>query len=181
MSNRKHVSLDLETLGSGPHAAVVAIGAAEFIPATGKILDTFYAAITAESAVAIGGRIEPNTVMWWFEQEEAARLELVKADMTATDALRQFAKWLPSKSLVWGNGSGFDNARLREAYWDADIPCPFHFRDDMDLRTLRQATEVLGVAANVEPTARVGTHHNALDDAMFQAHLISSFFRAMQQ
>lgn len=50
----KHVMLDLETMGSGPRAAIVAIGACCFEPETGRIGETFYQAIDLESSVDLG-------------------------------------------------------------------------------------------------------------------------------
>ncbi|MFM9673750.1 3'-5' exonuclease, partial [Streptomyces galilaeus] len=70
-----HVMLDLETMGQGNNAAIVAIGAVFFEPTTGEIGDTFYRKIDLESAAQYG-EIDPNTVLWWLKQSDAARAEI---------------------------------------------------------------------------------------------------------
>ena len=49
------VMLDLETMGNGPHAAIIAIGAVKFDTQAQEIGEKFYTVIDLESAVAHGG------------------------------------------------------------------------------------------------------------------------------
>jgi DNA polymerase III epsilon subunit-like protein len=44
------VMLDLETMGNGPRAAIVAIGAVEFDPDTGTVGERFYRAVDLATA-----------------------------------------------------------------------------------------------------------------------------------
>ena len=71
-----NVMLDLETMGLGPNAAIIAIGAVMFDPETMQLGSEFYRIINLESAVAAGGIMDAGTVMWWLEQGAAARAEL---------------------------------------------------------------------------------------------------------
>jgi len=50
------VMLDLETMGQGPDAAIVAIGAVAFDPVTHWLGDPFYRLVDLESAVVTGAR-----------------------------------------------------------------------------------------------------------------------------
>jgi len=43
-----HVMLDLETMGTGSHAVIVAIGAALFEPGTGAVSSDFYRIVDLE-------------------------------------------------------------------------------------------------------------------------------------
>lgn len=176
----RHVSLDLETMGNAPYSAIVAIGAVKFDPLTGELGSTCYLQIDLVSAVKHGGMIEASTVLWWMQQSDAARKEVTGATRLMNLALHEFAQWLPRDAFVWGNGCGFDNARLREAYQNAAIPCPFSYRNDMDLRTAKEIVRLLGDPSRCE-VEQAGTVHNALDDAVHQAQRISVYVRELRR
>lgn len=163
---KTQVMLDLETLGQKPGSVIVAIGAAKF--GDGKILDTFYARVDPESCVARGLRMDASTVMWWLQQDNAARLEITWPGLHVCEVLRQFAVWLGDQDAeIWGNGAGFDNVLLAEAYDRAQLPRPWKWANDRCYRTVKS------LRPNVVMT-RAGTHHNALDDAKSQAlHLMA--------
>ena len=71
-----HIMLDLETMGNSSNAAITAIGAVKFDIANG-ITDSFYLKVDLESAVALGGKMDPSTVIWWLGQNDAADLRRV--------------------------------------------------------------------------------------------------------
>jgi hypothetical protein len=73
------------------------------------------------------------------------------------------------KRKIWGNGASFDNAILAELYRVAKHPSPWEYWNDRCYRTLKNLYKQV-----VPPPERKGTHHNALDDAVFQAeHAVS--------
>jgi hypothetical protein len=175
-----HIMLDLETMGTGPNAAIVAIGAVEFeINKTpgqlggGQLGDTFYMPISLDSAMASGGQVDAGTVLWWLKQTDAARAMFTHPAIEHGQALANFSSWMHQcgefKNLrVWGNGASFDNVILASAYRRAALPLPWNGFNDRCYRTVK----------SMHPTApaleRVGTHHNAMDDAISQAkHLIA--------
>lgn len=167
MSN---IMLDLETMGTRPDAAIVAIGAVEFDPSTRAIGERFYRTVNLASAVAMGGTIDPDTVLWWLRQSDPARAELQRPDrVTLGTALLAFDNWLDDRRdsvCIWGNGAAFDNVILRTAYTNAGTPAPWNHWNDRCYRTLKAMHP--GV-----PLHRTGTHHNAVDDAETQArHLL---------
>ncbi|MCV6621858.1 MAG: 3'-5' exoribonuclease, partial [Cellvibrionaceae bacterium] len=130
----------------------------------------FYRTISLRSAVEFGGVIDPETVIWWFKQSDAARQPLIDAETEIELALYDLAHWIVDLEPdgIWGNGAAFDNAILAAAYRKADLP-HFQWSHKMDrcYRTERAMSDV-----KMEP--RTGTHHNALDDAYNQArHLIA--------
>lgn len=166
-----NVMLDLETMGTTPSAAIISIGAVEFDPETKAITDRFHAVVDLASALAVGGTIDASTVMWWMTQSDAARAVVAGGGAHISQVLVDFSRWLsglgPTEDvLMWGNGAGFDNVLLASAYRAAKLPQPWAHWNDRCYRTIKSLYP--GV-----PLQRVGTHHNALDDAESQArHLM---------
>lgn len=170
------VMLDLETAGQGPDAAIIAIGACQFDPATGDIAERCYLPVDLASSVAAGGIIDPSTVTWWLRQGDAARTELTRPALQIGSALDAFAVWLarigdPAKTEVWGNGAAFDNVILAGAYKRLGLAVPWRFFNDRCYRTIKS----LHPAIKLD---RAGTHHNALDDAESQARHLMAIFAA---
>jgi hypothetical protein len=159
------VMLDLETMGNGPNAAIVAVGAIEFDIDTDILGRSFYMAITLESAVADGGVIDASTVMWWLQQSDEARKDICGAGLPIREVLAEFSGWLAAINedvKVWGNGAAFDNVILAQAYRRAGMPVPWPHWNDRCYRTMK----ALRPGIKME---RTGTHHNALADATSQA------------
>lgn len=165
------IMLDLETMGTGPDAAIIAIGAVRFDISQG-VTDTFYTVVDLADSVRSGLRMEPATVLWWMQQSDAARAQFQQKGLTLGDALDKFSAWVGDRAKVWGNGAAFDNVVLATAYAKTGRAAPWRFWDDRCYRTLKSLHP--GVKLQ-----RVGEHHNALDDARSQAeHLIEIFRRA---
>jgi hypothetical protein len=170
--DKKHIAIDLETLGNGTNAVVVAIGACAF---DAKHMTPFYTHITAQSAVEAGLVMDASTVMWWLSQSDEARAALTRDDgVPLTTALEDFAEWLSVYNVqgVWGNGIAFDNVILRNAYKAIGMLPPWQFRADRDMRTLVWEHQELFDEDPREVVDKVGTDHNALDDALFQADVV---------
>ena len=161
----KHIMLDLETMGTAPNAAIVAIGAVPF-NALGVFQNySFYKTIALSSAVNWGGVIDPKTVTWWLQQNDAARNELVSAEGDMFDALREFSTWLHQfePCCVWGNGSDFDNVILSNAYLRNELKIPWDYRNNRCYRTFSN------MMPHVTKTPFMGVRHRAIDDAVYQA------------
>lgn len=166
------VMLDLETMGTRPTAAIVAIGAVAFDVPTATVHSKFYTPVSLESAVAAGCDMDASTVLWWMKQSDAARAAFSGGGMQLVGALHAFSDWLsglapPDDVQVWGNGAGFDNVLLASAYRIAGVPRPWKHWNDRCYRTVKAMYPAVELV-------RVGTHHNALDDAESQAkHLMA--------
>lgn len=168
----KDVMVDLETMGNGSQAAIIAIGAVEFDRETGELGEEFYTTVDLESSVAYGGVMDASTVLWWMQQSDAARAAFKRKGAPVGEALIQFEKWLearaPKKEMrVWGNGATFDNVILRSAFVNAMLPVPWMYYNDRCYRTLKNERPEV-------PFSNFGVAHNALDDAKAQAmHLFA--------
>ena len=166
------IMLDLETMGSDPNAALCAIGAVSFDIASRQIINHFYMPILLEDSVRCGGVIDPETVIWWLKQSDAARAEISDDGYIEPLALGEFTDFIASvgqrnQVRIWGNGSDFDNVILASAYRRNGLSLPWDFRNNRCYRTVK----------NLHPAVAlkfVGDRHNALHDAENQArHLIA--------
>ena len=175
-----NVMVDLETLGTGPNAAIVSIGACVFHPdRTGKdrVGDTFYAVVDEGT----GGDIDRATVAWWMQQSSEARSVFNHPDpRSLRDALYGLQVFLRgvtdggvTSPLIWGNGANFDNVILRSAYKRANIEAPWMFWNDRCFRTLKS------LPVPIPKIERQGVHHNALDDAVYQAQVACAILNAI--
>lgn len=164
-----HCMLDLETMGNGNRAAIIAIGAVMF-NASGVKEDGFYAQVSLDDSVRQGLEMDTSTVLWWLQQSEEARAAFKGNENAESLAvvLNDFANWLSRWGNIemWGNGAAFDNTILSAAYRKCGIEQPWKFWNDRCYRTMKSLFPDV-------PCARFGTHHNALDDARTQAwHLV---------
>lgn len=166
------VMLDLETMGNGPQAAIIAIGAVEFDLAKQAIGEEFYTVVDLASSVQAGGIMDASTVLWWMRQSDEARAALAVDGKHIADALLRFSHWMSSRGpkedlKVWGNGADFDSVILSSAYQRLSLELPWTHKGNRCYRTVKQ----LGAAIETE---RAGIAHNALDDAKNQArHLLT--------
>lgn len=164
----KNIMLDLETMGKGSNAPIIAIGAVAFDST--KVTDKFYAEVSLQSAIDGGGVVDGSTIMWWLQQSEAAREAFKNNDdaMHLMAALNNFRMWYKDVGGddVYGNGATFDNVILANAYKNSSVPVPWEHGNDMCYRTIKNMHKDIELE-------RIGTHHNAVDDAESQAlHLI---------
>lgn len=181
-----HVMLDLETMGQGSNAAIVAIGAVFFEPTTGEIGASFYQKIDLESAAQYGD-IDPSTIVWWLKQSDAARAEITSNDTcTITEAIYDFTDWIGqieaiNNRVVWGNGASFDNVILSNAYKVIKCRKPWRFWNDRDVRTVVELGLTLKKFNPKKEMPFSGTAHNALDDAIHQAKYVSAIYAALSK
>ncbi|HFU8953540.1 TPA: 3'-5' exoribonuclease, partial [Escherichia coli] len=165
-----HLSVDLETMGANTNAPIVVIGAVFFDPETGEIGPVFYIVISLTDAMNTGAVPDGGTIEWWLKQSSEARAAILTDQVKMKDALLRFRQFVNEHSdekfvQVWGNGATFDNAILRTSYERLDIPCPWHYSNDRDVRTIVEMGKITDFnARSVIPFE--GVRHNALDDAL---------------
>lgn len=163
-----NIMLDLETMGTSSNAAIIAIGAVRF---DATVRDKFYCAIDLSDCVKNGLEMNPDTVMWWMRQSDAARAQFENPDHDLVAALDAFRQWAGDDPIIWGNGADFDNAILANAYKKTGQEPPWRFWNNRCYRTMKSLKPDIKME-------RTGTHHNALDDAASQAeHLMRILVR----
>lgn len=186
-----NVMLDLETMGNGPRAAIVSIGAVFFDPLTGELGAEFEAHIDLRDSAKFG-EIDPDTVLWWLGQSDEARAAITASKyhdaggtgrLQLTEALLDFCDWIDGHSqkvtAMWGNGAGFDNVILASAYRALDIDTPWQFWQDRDVRTIVDLGRTL---CDFDPKKEMpfeGVAHTALADAKHQARYVSAIYQKL--
>ncbi|HDP8147283.1 TPA: 3'-5' exoribonuclease [Escherichia coli] len=173
-----HLMIDLETMGANTNAPIVVIGAVFFDPQTGEIGPVFYIVISLTDAMNTGAVPDGGAIEWWLKQSSEARAAILTDQVKLKDALSRFREFINEYSdekfvQVWGNGATFDNAILRTSYERLDIPCPWRYHNDRDVRTIVELGKTIDFdARTVIPFE--GVRHNALDDARHQAKYVTA-------
>ena len=165
--------LDIETLGKGNNALILSIGAVKFDPRGEELDESFYITINPEDAQGWGLDIDASTVIWWMGKSDSAR-EAFKNPyaLGLVDALNSFKNYLGCDMPVWGNGATFDNVILKNAYEVIGEPTPWTYRSDRCYRTLA------AICPDVK-MSRIGTFHNAVDDAKSQALHLQRIYKKL--
>lgn len=192
MSN--DISIGCETLGKAYDAPVIAIGARAFDRTTGKFNAKFYIEIALDSAIK-SGRVDGSTIAWWITQSPRAKKIFETPDekkASLATALVELSHWSRGQGkdsnqqsgvlYAWGNGSTQDITWLEHAYTVGGhgLTVPWAYDNSRDLRTIVDiATAIAGFdKASVKS---VGDAHNAIDDATYQANVISAAYSALMK
>lgn len=181
-----HVVVDLETLGRGPRAKLVSLGAVRFAMDGGRMVgrQDFYRLIASDGTNAERPE-DAATVEWWAKQDWQARCALSVGPRYALgQALAEFGDWACGNLdadaaarvlMAWGFGDEFDLAILQDAVDQECRACadpqsapfglslPWSFRRQENLRTLAHCFP------HVPRPAHIGVKHNALHDARHEA------------
>jgi hypothetical protein len=163
-----HVSFDIETLHTRPDGVILSIAAAARVD--GEVA-TFYSHCNIESQTA--RVVSDDTVAWWKKNPDlfAKTLTECKEAPDLSEVLGHLTVWYGSlgtdkdRLYPWGNGANFDIAFLEHAYSQCGYEPPWAFWMARDLRTVKHVAIEIG---GHEPVKRVGTHHDARDDAITQ-------------
>jgi exodeoxyribonuclease VIII len=141
--------IDLETLGTGPDAAIVSIGALHFDRHSANLHQavSFYRVIGLEGWSHYEfGEIDASTFRWWLGQSKAAQDSLFSAEaqraavspLGALDGLCQFIE--ESKpDAVWANSPNFDIRLLHALARRGGRTLPIDFRAERCTRTYEAA------------------------------------------
>lgn len=161
--------IDVETMGLGADAALLAIGAVFFDENTGLGAE-FYRTINLATAVNRGATMDAGTVMWWLGQDDAARNAVRFNGYHIDDALADFVAFFKkhgsNDTRVWGCSPTFDCEKVNSSLKRSGLKTPWKYFLERCYRTVRERNQ------SVVPDERTGLH-NALDDAKFQAlHLV---------
>lgn len=180
-----HLMIDLETMSNRPNAAIVQIGAVQFDPndAQAKLgaPSPFGRYVDITSAIAAGSHVSGDTLMWWLAQNDKARSALADGQAKAvplSNALMDLIAWCPKERIyVWSHGAGFDVPIVEVAMSRFNLKPPWRFWDVRDTRTLFC---IAGKDLKSLGGARDGIHHDAVDDAMYQAKAVCEAFKLLK-
>lgn len=170
----EHIMLDLETMDTAPTAAILSIGAVRFDSRKG-LGDEFYQVVDIESCQRRGMTVSGNTIEWWMKQSPEARRVFFQDKVDIEVALGEFTDYVKGvkDSCMWGNGSTFDNAIIRNAFTRCELPTPWSYKKDFCFRT------VLKNFPGEREESRIW--HNALEDAKAQARTLLRILRSIHK
>lgn len=170
--------VDLETLGTDPYSPVLSIGAVRFRfdDEPFAVEDTFHQVISLESCMELGLRPSASTISWWMQQSAEARsIFTPNVGLPLPNVLDNFTDWWGSRpDEIWGNSISFDGGILKDAYRVCKKEVPWAFWKERCYRTMKSLPAVQDVSFE-----RIGTHHNALDDALSQALHLREIYKAL--
>ena len=174
--------IDLETLATTSDAVILSIGAVRFDLDAGLVFDdesesVFYRTISIDSQNT--RKISGDTMAWWIMQSEEARSVFVDPHQVSIyHALSDLVDWIDpqpgSMPNVWSNGADFDLPMLTHALNQEHLELPWKPYSGRCYRTYKNLPGARGVKV-----LRQGLHHNALDDAIFQAKHLCAIHRAL--
>lgn len=189
-----NVMIDLETLSSKKTAAIISIGAVKFNDT--EIVDKFYINLDYRSqSTEYGLHISKSTVDWWKEQKQAAWEATKNNRVQIEDGLTKFREWYGPKSYpTWSCGVDFDIVILENVFDTVEGNSTSTKRSHSDTVILENVFDA--VEGNSPPWKwshsrcfrtfkelfkiehpRDGVHHNALDDAIYQAQYMQKVLK----
>lgn len=179
------IMIDIETLGTTESSVVLSIGAVAFNRRNPAIpISTLYLGFGTSDCrkeqVEKGRTMSRDTIAWWNKQTPDAQRVLKEKNVEnvteALSALVSFIRGLPIDPLVWGNGSDFDNVIVGSLLETYGFARPWKFWNNRCFRTMKGEHGHI-----VTGPERVGVHHNALDDAIYQATFLQSIYSVLQK
>lgn len=172
------VMVDVETLDTRPSAVMLSIGAVRFDIEKPQVYDahTFHVHIDIDSCLAHGRTVSGSTIMWWLDQSDEARRKMTAPNrVLMRDALLQLSSFIKPTDRVWGNGAGFDNVILADAYKSLGLSLPWRFWGDMCYRTMKN------MHRDVPKPEFDDVKHDALADALHQAAHLQLIYQKIRQ
>lgn len=166
--------LDLETLGTRPGSVILSIGACVFDEhgPIDNVAFTFHADLYLSDQTARGCTIDPDTVLWWLQQKDDARMAVVNRTpisvMAALGLLYNFYERNDCET-VWSNGADFDIPLITDLYKRAGLAPPWKYNAGRDVRTIFAL--ILKKLGDFGHKNDMG--HHALHDALFQAREVA--------
>lgn len=179
--------IDIETLGTRPKTVIVSAGVCSFN--NSGIIKGFHCELDIQEQLWAGRTITAGTLGWAMGQPDSVREVYkekdkdgkIKPKLKAEEFFAMFDKFVEVSRAaigedkshaikVWGNGSHFDITILEDYYDQFHTKkfngFPWKFWDVWCFRTFNNLTKCKDMVK------REGTHHNALDDAIYQAKCV---------
>lgn len=184
-----HIMVDLETLGITTDALVTEIAAAVFTMEESDILFRYHKTLRLEPEDTV--ELNVDTYNFWNKTPENAAKFSSLFNPTSLEKIRRlpkielwhdFHKWLtkiveyfPKNDIkIWGNGIGFDIAKINYNFERLGLTNPIMFYNEMDMRTLVFYTEkITNKSYNaIKAMFENKNPHNALADVKYQIEIV---------
>ena len=171
-----HGMIDLETLSTRPDAVILTLGAIKFNPhSQEEPKDPMYFRVDVDSQTAMNRHVMDDTLSWWTSQpKEIVEEALGEQDRISLDEMtRQLNRWCVGIEVFWCQGPLFDYAILQNLYAQLNKPCPWHYWQIRDSRTLFSLLPP-------DPAEKRSEMHNALADCDYQARKVQRYYQTLQ-
>jgi DNA polymerase III epsilon subunit-like protein len=155
------VMIDIETMGTRSTSMIVQIGACYFDRKTGEIGKKFKVNVTYKNDSDF--TIDHSTIDWWLGRDDKARQSIVGDAVVINRAVELLAEFLKEAQFIWSHAT-FDIPIILHAFDVCKTTFPIHYTKMRDIRTLIDIKN----SNQRSSIARSGTHHDALDDCIFQ-------------
>lgn len=188
---RLHIMLDLETMGTKHCPPILQIAAVTFDPISPiGIISKFNAYISLANNIRAGLLPEPETMEWWNKQSSEAKQQVLEASnrsqLSLFDACYSFKNWIEDVKNennadylgVWGNGSLFDIRIMNDVFGKLNIPIPWKYNEDRDMRTIVDIANTL-TGFDHKSVPFEGTAHNAVDDCQHQIKIVQECYKRL--
>ena len=170
-----HVMIDLETFGQTPGCLVKSIGAVSFN--MNGINDDWRRNISIDSSLQEGFFVEGGALKFWLTQVAPdTQAALFHHEVELRAAIESLFAWFlhVKGKWVWSHGATFDIPILSVIYSRLGLKLPWEFRDARDTRTLYSL-----LPSGKPNVRRITSQHDALEDAIFQAHSVITAYREL--
>lgn len=159
---KRHLMLDIETLGNVPNSIIISISAVVFDD-NFKELDYFNENLDVSHSTNLGFKTTESTLQWWKEQSKEA-FEISTNNQKRVDyVLYELATFIESNNIdfVYGNSVSFDCVLLNCYFDRLQIERPWRFWQERCFRTFKNTF-------NFSEVEFKGIPHFSLDDCRFQ-------------
>mgnify|MGYP002759344237 CR=1 FL=1 len=199
--SRLRIMIDKESLSTQPNAAFISLSAVvmDFDAKSPQesLLNRFNMYVDFDSvfkyADSGAGHIDPQTILWWFSQSDAARMDQVHGQEEALplrDVLVAFNNWVKDMANlygvhrdrveIWSCGPMQDQNWLEHEWRDTFPDSMFSTKPEWPWWGVRCGRSFLSTFYKVkEGVANEGTLHVGIDDCCNQARKLFAIIRAI--
>lgn len=184
MKQRLDIMVDIETLGLKNGSTIFQIAAGVFDITNGDVVTTFdkVASIYCTNDL----NIEGGTLGFWLNDNRELFFKLQeRAEGCPNQLVGDFWRWLSvftdredTDVYLWGNGILNDNAWLQHAFEMNGLDYPIFFRNNRDLRTVRELAEMKATITGIPfEYEKVGELHDAISDVYSQINMVVACYK----
>jgi len=179
--------LDIETLATVPGAVILSIAAVEFDIETGKTGREFFWKIDLKDSMANGFFIDPDTLLWWLEQDPEVLKQNIKPDgltkplkMVMEDIVHTFRYSLDKDIQVWGNSNRFDLGILIPYVQKVTNTPIWKYSKERDVRTLVSLNPDIKGEVVAQAKEDGADLHNPIVDCKVQIEYCTKIYNSLK-
>lgn len=166
---------DLETFGTSPDSVISTLGVVKFDPFTKVIIDSRYYRLDVDDQLNRGRATDDSTLEWWGKQNPEVLEEVLGEEgrTPVAQVIEEYHKFVWNSKFFWSHGANFDMVLMESLYKTYVKPLSWQYHQVRCSRTL------FGLVGNPVLPDVGGGKHNALTDAIRQAHGVQNAVRTL--